>query len=81
MRITNKKTIYLTRQELDEAILIYIRDNHGRMDVAGYIQSSPCEIELLENQTLKISIEREVEDIMSSANHPIKGKVLWPQNE
>lgn len=65
MRTTSLKTIYLTEEELKQAIANYIRDRDGKLGPNGlymHLTNNKCTMEWADKGEFVISIDGEIED-------------------
>ena len=62
MKVTNLKTIYLTRKEFKKAIAQFLI-NQGKKELAEHIKNNPCDlIWSQDNKEFIISVDREIEE-------------------
>jgi len=62
MKVTNLKTIYLTREELKKAIAQFLI-NQGKKDLAEYVEKNTCDMIWAQcGKDFIISVDGEIEE-------------------
>jgi len=65
VRTTSRKTIYLTREELQKAVEEYIYRCKGRLDLVRYMMFNVCTMNFChETGELGIEVDGEIEDVV-----------------
>jgi hypothetical protein len=72
MRSTSLKTVYLTEEELKQAVANFIRDREGtKLGLYAHLMNNACEMEWTQDGgEFLISIDGEIEDNIMSKDNP-----------